>query len=175
MDKRLEANKRVKDKIGRALIQLMTQKKFSDITVTDIIDKSGVARASYYRNYYSKEEIIVEATESAKNDYVRRLEESGYAYNSYEGILLAFRYFKAYRKHILCVYNAGLSSIYQKMMDEFLESVGGDMRITDVRRYLLYYYSGAVYNVFIKWLENNMLESPDEMAKLMYTLINKTK
>ena len=36
-DKRFEANRQVKIKISRALIKLMEQKPFSDITVTDIV------------------------------------------------------------------------------------------------------------------------------------------
>ena len=175
MDKRQLANRRVKDKIERALMQLMSEKSFSEITVSDIICRSGVARASYYRNYYSKEEILLEATDNAKNSYHARLEKIGCEYNSYEGILLAFRYFKAYRKYILCVYNAGLSTIYLKLLDEYLETEGGDMKNTDIRRYMLYFYSGAIYNVFMKWLENEMQETPEEMARLLFTIIRKTK
>lgn len=175
MDKRQEANRKVKRGIEDALMSLMREKSFSDITVSDIIKKSGVARASYYRNYYTKEGIIIEATENAKASYMARLAETGCAYNSYEGILLAFRYFNAYRKHILNVYNAGLSSIYLKLLDEYLENEEGDMKQTDIRRYMLYFYSGAVYNVFIKWLENGMEESPEEVATLVYSLIRKIK
>lgn len=174
MDKRVEANQRVKEKIGKGLIALMKEKNFSEITVTDIITKSGVARASYYRNFYSKEDVLVATTENAKQEYIRRLQESGYDYNSYEGILLAFRYFRAFRRYILYVYNAGLASIYLRLLDEYLENVGGDMPANDVRRYMLYYYSGAVYNVFLKWLENGMKETPEQMARLIYTLIRKT-
>ena len=43
-DKRYEANRMVKIKISRALIKLMDQKPFSDITVTDIVKTAGVAR-----------------------------------------------------------------------------------------------------------------------------------
>ncbi len=175
MDKRQEANKRVKERIGRALFSLIREKNYSDITVSDIIAKSGVARASYYRNYYSKDEIIIEETENVKGDYQKRLTKAGYRHDSYEGILLAFRYFKAYRRHILCVYKAGMGSIYQKLLDEYLEIAEGDMLVTDVKRYMLYYYSGAVYNVFMKWLESGMKESPEEIAELVYTLIKKTR
>ncbi|HAX52080.1 TetR/AcrR family transcriptional regulator [Muricomes intestini] len=37
---------------------MLKEKPFSEITASDIIRVSGVARASYYRNFESKEEII---------------------------------------------------------------------------------------------------------------------
>jgi len=175
MDKRQEANRRVKLKIAYALLGLMKEKSFSEITATDIIKRSGVARASYYRNYYTKEEILIEATEGAKEDYNRRLKEIGCRHNSYEGILLAFRYFMAYRRQILCVYNAGLASIYLKLLDEYIENIYGDMKMNDISRYSLYFYSGALYNVFLKWLEGGMQESPEEIARMVYMLMQKTR
>ena len=58
MDKRKEANLRVKKNITEALFALMDKKDFSKITVTDIIEEAKVARASFYRNYESKEDLL---------------------------------------------------------------------------------------------------------------------
>lgn len=45
MDKRKAANLEVKRRIKDALYDLMAEKSFSEITVTDIIQRAGVARA----------------------------------------------------------------------------------------------------------------------------------
>ena len=71
-DKRYEANRRVKIKISRALIKLMEQMPFSDITVTDIVQTAGVARASYYRNFESKEEVLIKVTDDIMNEYRKK-------------------------------------------------------------------------------------------------------
>ena len=47
MDKRKEANMRVKSSITRALLNLMHQKSFSDISISEIIRTAGVARVSF--------------------------------------------------------------------------------------------------------------------------------
>ena len=49
---------RVKKSIQTALFSLMKKKKFSEIRVADIISMSGVAKASYYRNFSSIEDVI---------------------------------------------------------------------------------------------------------------------
>ena len=41
-----------------ALFRLMSQKDFSDITITELIRDAKVARATFYRNFYTKEDIV---------------------------------------------------------------------------------------------------------------------
>lgn len=41
-----------------AMIQLLKHRKYEDITVTDIIHKSGVSRATFYRHFKSKEDVV---------------------------------------------------------------------------------------------------------------------
>ena len=69
MDKRKEANIRVKTNITEALFALMHEKSFSDITVTELIRKAGVARASYYRNYDSMEDVLITLVEYVLNSF----------------------------------------------------------------------------------------------------------
>lgn len=57
-DKRYIENMRVKKSIQTALFSLMQKKKFSEIRVADIISVAGVAKASYYRNFSSIENVI---------------------------------------------------------------------------------------------------------------------
>ena len=47
MDKRKEANLRVKRNIVRALTELMQKKNYSDISVSEITALAGVSRISY--------------------------------------------------------------------------------------------------------------------------------
>ncbi|MFR4802256.1 MAG: TetR/AcrR family transcriptional regulator [Eggerthellaceae bacterium] len=62
MDKRSEANRQTRERIARALLRLLGIKEFSDISVTDIVREAHVARAAYYRNFSSKEDILVNAS-----------------------------------------------------------------------------------------------------------------
>ena len=44
-------------------MELLKKKPFSEITVSDLVKKSGASRASFYRNYQSKEQIVDEYLE----------------------------------------------------------------------------------------------------------------
>lgn len=59
MKKRVNsANLVVRESIETALIELMKKKPLSDITISEIVERAGVSRVSYYRNYYYKEDVL---------------------------------------------------------------------------------------------------------------------
>ena len=171
-DKRREANQAVRARIAWALVKLMDEKKFSDITVTDIVNRAQVARATYYRNFESKDDVLVSASESIMAEYRARTHELGQSFLSYESVLLIFRYFRAYRKPLLTVYRAGLASLYLDIFDLHAETVAGDMAYNDIRRYWVHAYAGALFNVFLKWLKDGMREKPHDMARMFCDMMS---
>ena len=124
-------------------------------------------RASYYRNFASKEDVLLSAAASVFDGYRTKARERGIDVFEYEGILLIFRYFNAYRQPILVTYRAGLASLFLRAFDEHIDEIAGDMSCTQISRYLLPFISGGLFNVFSKWLEGGLRETPEEMAELM--------
>lgn len=51
-------DKYVRHKITQGLLELMRENDFHSITVTMIVRRSEVGRASFYRNFDSKEDVI---------------------------------------------------------------------------------------------------------------------
>ena len=54
-----EANILTKECIVTALLRLMKVKSYSTISITDITNLAGVSRMAYYRNYKSKDDILI--------------------------------------------------------------------------------------------------------------------
>ena len=48
----------VKQQITDAVMELMAEKNYMEITVSDVINKAGVARASFYRNFNTISDVI---------------------------------------------------------------------------------------------------------------------
>ena len=71
MDKRKIANQKVKNNITNALFELLKEKSISEISITEIIEKAKVARASFYRNYSSKESVITTLIQDILNEYLK--------------------------------------------------------------------------------------------------------
>ena len=53
-----ESHRLTRECICTALIFLMDKQPFDKITITSIIERSGVSRAAFYRNYSSKEDVM---------------------------------------------------------------------------------------------------------------------
>ena len=61
--------KRAKEYITEAILQLLNKKKYEDITITDIAEKAGVTRITFYRNFESKDDIIKQYIQNIFSQY----------------------------------------------------------------------------------------------------------
>ena len=96
----------------------MRTKTFSDITVTEIVKKAGVARASFYRNFAYKEDVIgyylVEVMKRYKDQFFRS--ESDYG----EMILETMHFALDYREELESLFKAGLSQLFLSAINSYL-------------------------------------------------------
>ena len=59
MEKEHSAHRLAVDCIYEALVLLMQNKPYREITITDITKRAGVSRMAFYRNYGTKDEILL--------------------------------------------------------------------------------------------------------------------
>ena len=120
MNKREELNKIVKDSIAQSIFQIMKIKRFSDITITEIVKKAGVARASFYRNFAYKEDAvsyyIIEIMKLYKNKfYLSDLRD-----NYYNLIVGTMRFIFDYKENLESLFNSGLSQLLLNAINTYL-------------------------------------------------------
>jgi hypothetical protein len=164
MDKRKIANQEVRDKFFQALMSLLKEKPASEITITELISHSGAARVSFYRNYKSINDVLYDKLDAMIEEYNQHKLTDFEKYDDYEFILNLFLFYKKYADVILTANRANISIDVLDEISDYLISINGDMKENSIRKYELYYYSGAWYNVVIHWLESGMKESPEDMA-----------
>ncbi len=63
----------VKQCIFTALMQLLNQKPFDKIKISEIADRAGVSRMSFYRYYNKKEDILIEHLDQDFNDFTNEI------------------------------------------------------------------------------------------------------
>ncbi len=175
--------------IIEAFLGLLQVKRFSEITVTDIVTRAGVARMSYYRNFDSKEQVIEayidglrerllagDATggASAGASATALGEGAGNIIESralVEGFTHSLRCMLVERDNVLALVEAGFATTLQRIMDGYIEERLGDMPAASVERFGLYFASGALLNVLVRWLEEGARESPEELAAFCACLL----
>lgn len=159
-----KSNKFIKNCIVEALLSLMEEKDFKDISITEITKKAGVSRMYYYRNYYNKEDILNDyMTELIEEYHLRRKNKENSAYLL---MLCAFEYFKEHKDFIIALEKSNLSNIIQNKINDYMGIFYPDHKEEIVSQYRLYILSGALYNTCKMWLLSGAKETPEELAKI---------
>ena len=88
-------------------------KEYNDITITDITKRAGVSSMSYYRNYKSKDDILLDYMYRILKEYVEDLKDPAFSSNfqTYEHILSSMKYLQKYKDYVLCITQANRSQI----------------------------------------------------------------
>ena len=79
----------------QALMQLLQTKSLSNITISELTERAGVSRMTYYRNYNSMDEIFISYLKDLVDAYrqdVAAWPDKG-NYNDYRNMLHCYEYF----------------------------------------------------------------------------------
>lgn len=152
-----------------ALIQLLKKKSISEITVTDITEKAGVSRMSYYRNFSSKEEILTRHLDEIFNDYIEMVKEQNYRGSCFDApyLLQCFKYFVGQQKFLNCLLKIGMGDLILKHLTKYIMEFFYQDKDDIVLYYQLQALSGSIFNTYVAWQERNCRESLEQMAEIV--------
>ena len=170
-DKNRQINQVTRESLSIALIYLMNEKPFEKISITELVDRAGVSRTAFYRNYESKEDLL---SEIGKSLISRMHELNGMNRNgklSYDWYLELFKTIKEHKESFSLFINANLTAKMLFNQNTFVDVVFPSSEKTE--RYRLIAEEGAMNNVITTWFSEGMKESSEEMAELCATLIKK--
>ena len=162
MDKRQEAKEIVKKKLADALIRLLDEESLSNITVTRLITEAGVARASFYRNYSSLEDILRLLIYELIGRFADKAPGPKPDYSDPEYMEYAFCFYRKYKKTFLILKESGLSDMILESINHF--SFLNRSGLSDDELRDLSFGSGAFYGYAMQWLEHDTPSSPAEEA-----------
>ncbi|MBO4289048.1 MAG: TetR/AcrR family transcriptional regulator [Lachnospiraceae bacterium] len=165
MDKRKEENKRVRAAINRAFFNLFSKKKMEDITVTEIVSEAGVARASFYRNYNSKDEVMESALRDMLQDMDDGSEDLAQVYKK-DHVHRCFELFGKYEHILMEIHSSGFGLKILEALNSYYEQVAGDMPANSKERFSLYVFAGSLYNTAMTWLKDGRGEAAHEVAEV---------
>lgn len=165
-----------KESIFTALMILMEQKNFKEITITEMAKKAGVSRMSFYRNYNAMEDIIICYLDELLQEYSNQILDFG-SIDNYESICLYFSYFRKHEKLMTNLINSNLTNL---LLDRCIklfntlckESVCSKSFSPINKSYVVEFIAGGLYTLLIKWAKNGMKESDEDMATLVCNIIN---
>ena len=147
----------------KTLLQMLKTRNIDDIVISDFIEKAEIARVSFYRNYSSLKDILIQEErrlfEQWRSDYDIRNINNDLDFNAE---LLG--YYKDHSEYYMTLYNSGLDSI---IMDTIISSA--DIKDDDPNP-LAYFKSSIGYMVYgwvHEWMKRGMQESGTELSEMI--------
>ncbi|MBD5390999.1 TetR/AcrR family transcriptional regulator [bacterium] len=168
MDKRIELNLEVKNSIVKALFLLMEQKKLENITIKELVIKAGVARASFYRNFKTKEDVITYFLNTLLLQYKEKYAADLAHIARYDNVLRTFTYVLTFQKELFLLFQATLGQMFLDAINEYIITSTDLQQEKQLFKYPFYSYAGALYNVIYYWITSNCKETPVEMTEAYF-------
>lgn len=158
------------EKIETAFLSLLNNKKYENITISDICQTAGINRSTFYAHYNDINDLIIKIeSQFAKGtatifNYGER--------QTHEAMIDMFTFVKA-NKHF---YKAFLNIPYVTLAErntkiECLKNIGEKFNINQANKMEIYYrasfFGAGIKEMCRLWLENDCKETPEQMAKLL--------
>ena len=152
-----------KDYIIDAFFALLKEHDYYAIDVTKISKKAGVSRATFYRIFQSKEDIIRAYFERSELEFLATHSPMNPYSDPREFVYLCFEKLAKEKENLLALYHQGLVHYLSEALNagiekDFVEHQRGDKAAA-------YLYAGAVYNLEVYYLSNEAKESPETLTE----------
>ncbi|PYG85613.1 TetR family transcriptional regulator [Ruminiclostridium sufflavum DSM 19573] len=175
-------SKRTKKMIRSAFSQLIEEKGFNDISITDIAVKADINRGTFYLHYNDKydllkkieDEIIQELICNCRTISKFALKDAASVNKPMPFMIKLFEYLKENAVFMNAILGCNGDPIFARKLKEIIKTclfednsvlIQENMLVPE--SYLIAYVLSAHLGVIQQWLENGMEKSPEEMAMIL--------
>jgi len=163
-----------------ALLQLMREKPYADIQITEIADRAQVARPTFYLHYRSKEELLLSQVDLVFAEFFQefsnKIAEGNYDRLKY--CILIFQYWERNAETLRMVMRADLHEAFRGRLRMYFSMAVSRLTTLEektnsnekLQEFIIDFESGGVYQLLIHWIERDMPYSAEMMGSLFYQL-----
>ena len=172
---------KTKKVLYETLIELMKEKTFEEIKVSDICSKALINRSTFYAHYEDKYELLVEVINNLKEEFERELNKNNSNTSIKEYYINLISLFLDHIESKKDIYSSILINNRNSIMMDILLSVINEDILKTIKTnelntvvpsdIIAKFYLGGVFNVGIEALRTNNLYSKEELIKYLENLI----
>lgn len=157
-----EKNTYVRSQILNTLLKMMKENDIDSISISHLVHQAGVGRASFYRNYQTKEDVLRQEAERLNNELndIRKNDDPS---DQKLKLLRTLDFYKANRRFYMTVYNAGMVQIIQ---DSIVDQKALSNETSAPVAYVISAFSYLIYGWVIEWLRRGMKENSAELIAM---------
>jgi AcrR family transcriptional regulator len=171
---------RTRDRLGDALVQLIQEKRFDELTVQDVLDRAGVSRSTFYVHYRDKNDLFLSDVDEFLGAMAGMLSRQGESSHRVAPVRELFAHVADQeRLHGALVESGRIHDFMELAREHFARAI--DKRLAErrqskgiaveERRALSHALAGALLSLLSWWLVRGRPGSPDEMDRLFHRLV----
>lgn len=168
---------RTRDRLGDALIALMTERDFENIKVQDVLDRAGVGRSTFYVHYSDKDDLLLSDVEDFLENVSSALKRQGASPKR----LLPVREFFAHIRDARELYMAFVKSgkihafralgqgMFARSIEERLQNAGVPLDPVS-RSAHAHALAGSFFSLLDWWIDKGMKTEPAEVDVIFHRM-----
>ena len=147
-----------------ALVELCGERPYEEVQISQICQKAGFNRSTFYRTYQTKEDILKEKIRELIAEYNKQRKSKNT--DDYQSIVLLFSFYRENRTAINLIHCARLDNILLKIGTENFPSESEH----SANEYDKIFITSGFLAVILRWLNTGMKESDEYMAEHIYKI-----
>lgn len=159
----IEKSRYVQLQITKTLLELLKEKNIEDIDIRYLCSKAGVGRASFYRNYSSKEDVILQYSNKLIQEWGTAFENdpNSSPFNVFGSL---FKHYKEHSSFYSTLIRQNMSYI---ILDTIKKTVGLLPELSNKEAYEKAFFAYGLYGWICEWIQRGMQESPEEINQML--------
>ena len=159
--------------LANALLLLMEEKEFKDISVKEIAAKADLSRRTFYRVFETKEDPLIWYLNTLYQEFLTELQAR--SCRQFEDVLTLYLNFWYRHKHFFELLKrsdllAFMLNQYLRVFPEVFQIVKGNYPLSkeeEALGYAMTFSAGGLLSVLIKWADEGMTKTPGEILKMV--------
>ncbi len=157
-----------------ALVRLSKTKEYNNINISEIIKKAGISRATFYRNFSSKEDVIIIKAKTLFGSFYTDIIDYYKQNNPENELFLIQQFFDLVDKEeafIDLIIKANLESIMIEGIYELI-TIHNQMFYPIIKTkkrteiYTMDLVASSAWSILSRWHKTNKQETPQELTKI---------
>ena len=168
---------RTRNALGDALVALLQERNFEQITVQDVLDRAGVGRSTFYVHYRDKNDLFLSDVEDFFEMCSGLLSRNNARPERLLPVQEVFTHIREMREFYAAVVRSGKINdvevlgrgFFARSIEERLQAAG--LKMESVQRSAkAHALAGSFFSLFNWWVDKGMKADPKEMDTLFHQM-----
>ncbi len=174
---------RTRRQLSGALVDLVKEKRFDDITVQNVIDRADVGRSTFYSHFRDKEDLFQKDWEQFLDGFAAHIDWEKAGTESFVPVVYLFRHLQEFQpfykglvrsQKVDSIFKSGVDHLRGKIESALNSRFKGKPAPAIPIPILSNYLASELFSLLKWWLDHSMPYPPERVDEIFHALVNPT-